>query len=97
MAAGLSLTEEFLVLFNSLKAAAGNNPARVQTFYKQNKGIREAVDALHGFLARTDMERRVFHGRKVIVPRISGFEAVWREYVEKWRFRVGYRTDAGEE
>src|SRR5260370_40840970 len=88
MAARLSPTEEFIVLFNNLKQAAGNSPARIAAFYKESKAIRDALRALHGFLARTDLERRVFHGRKVVVPRAAGFEAAWKEYAEKWRFRV---------
>lgn len=94
MAAGLSLTEEFLVLFNTVKEAAGNNPQRVRTFYKESKAIRDALDALHGFLAKADFERRVFHGRKVVVPRAAGFEAAWSEYADKWRFRVSKPTFA---
>jgi hypothetical protein len=40
------------------------------------------------FLARTDLERRVFHGRKVVMPRAAGFENAWKEYYAKWRFKV---------
>jgi hypothetical protein len=97
MATGLSLTEEFLVLFNGLKEVAGNSPQRVLTFYKTSKAIRDAVDALQGFLAKTGLEWRLFYGRKVVVPRTAGFEAAWKEYVEKWRFRVGLRDDTGRE
>lgn len=88
MAAGLSPTEEFLVLFNTLKQAAGNNPERVPWLYKGSKATREAVVALQRFLERTDFERRIFHGRKIVVPRAPGFGAAWSEYAEKWRFRI---------
>jgi hypothetical protein len=69
VAAGLSPTEEFITLFNSLKAAAGNSPERVLLFYEYSKTIRDALRTLHDFLARSDLERRVFHGRKVIIFR----------------------------
>jgi len=88
VAAGLSLTEEFIALFNNLKEAAGYTPERVRIFYKDSKAIRDAVHALHDFLARTDFERRAFHGRKIIIARAAGFEAAWKEYDSKWRFRV---------
>jgi hypothetical protein len=86
--AGLSPTEEFIALFNNLKAAAGNTPERVPRFYKDSEAIRDALHALHDFLARTDLERRVFHGRKVVIPRAAGFENAWNEYYAKWHFKV---------
>jgi len=88
MAAGLTLSEQFIALFNSLKEAAGNSPERVPVFYKDSKAIREALGALHNFLERTDLERRAFHSQKVVIPRAAGFEAAWKEYDAKWRFRV---------
>jgi hypothetical protein len=88
VATGLSLSEEFIALFNNLKEAAGNSPERVAVFYKDSKAIRDALHALWEFLARTDLERRVFHGQKQFILRAAGFEAAWQEYDEKWRFRV---------
>jgi hypothetical protein len=93
MASGLSLTEQFLVLFNALKVAAGNNPERVRVFYTQSEAIRDALRALNAFLEGTDLERRVFHGRKTVVPRATGFEVAWNEYDSKWRFRVNEPAD----
>jgi hypothetical protein len=90
VAAGLGLSEQFITLFNNLKQAAGSSPERVPIFYKDSKPIRDALHALHEFLARTDLERRVFHGRKIFVPRAAGFEAAWKEYDSKWRFRLIY-------
>jgi hypothetical protein len=92
LSAKLSQSEEFIALFNNLKAGAGNNPERVLVFYKDSKAIRDALDALHAFLARTDLERRVFHGRKLFVPRAAGFETAWKDYDTKWRFRVWSET-----
>ena len=89
MPRGLSLTEQFLVRFNTLRAAANNDPERVLRFgYKNSKAIRDALDGLHNFLARADFERRVFHGVKVVGQPAPGFEAAWKEYTEKWHLRV---------
>jgi len=74
VAAGLSLTEEFVALFNNLREAAGNTPERVRIFYKDSKAIRDALHSLHEFLARTDLERRVFHGPKIVISRAAEFE-----------------------
>jgi hypothetical protein len=89
VAAGLNLLEEFVTLFNNLKEAAGNTPERVPIFYKDSKAIRDALESLHAFLARTDLKRRVFHGRKLFrTQRAAGFESAWKEYDAKWRFQV---------
>jgi hypothetical protein len=88
MAAALSQSEQFIALFNVLKDAAGNSPERVPVFYKDSKAIRDALCALHAFLETTDLERRVFHGRKLFNLRAAGFETAWKEYNAKWRFRV---------
>lgn len=89
MAAGLSLSEEFIALFNNLKEASGNSPERLAVFYKDSKAVHDALHALHAFLARTDLERRVFHGqKKIVILRAAGFEDAWSEYDSKWRFRT---------
>jgi hypothetical protein len=88
MAPGLTLSEEFILLFNNLKEAAGNSPERVSVFYKDSRAIRDALHALLDFLVRTDLERRVFHGRKLLTVRAAGFETAWKEYDQEWRFRV---------
>jgi hypothetical protein len=87
VAAGLSLTEQFIALFNNLKEAAGT-PERMRIFYKDSKAIRSAFHALDEFLARTDFERRVIYGGKIFIPRAAGFETAWKEHAAKWRFRV---------
>ena len=68
VAAGLVPLEQFILLFNNLKEAAGNSPERVRLFYKDSKAIRDAL--------------------QVFIPRAAGFEAAWKEYEAKWRFRV---------
>lgn len=88
MAAGLSELKTFLFFFNNLKTAARNNPENVLWLYKQSRPARDALDALHGFLARTDFERRFLHGGKVVRSTAPEFEAAWNEYAEKWRFHV---------
>jgi hypothetical protein len=88
VAARLRPTEEFIALFNNLKTATGGSPERVLRFYKDSTSIRDALHALHDFLARSDLERRVLHGRKVLIPRAAGFEDAWNEYYAKWRFKV---------
>jgi hypothetical protein len=88
VAARLVPSEQFIVLFNNLKNAAGNSRERVRVFYKDSKAIRDALHGLHEFFARTDLERRVVQGRKGFIPRAAGFETAWKEYEAKWRFRV---------
>jgi len=61
----------------------------VPVFYNESKAIRNALHTLLSFLARTDLER-VFHGRKIFVPRAAGFETAWEEYDGKWSFRVNW-------
>jgi hypothetical protein len=80
VAAGLSPTEEFVLLFNQLKNAARNKPENAQTLYRNSEAFRVSFHALHDFLARSDLERRAFHRTKVVVPRAEGFEAAWKEY-----------------
>jgi hypothetical protein len=92
MAVGLNLLEEFIIRFNNLKAAAKNSPERLRTFYRQSEAIRRACDELQGFLARTDLERRVFHGKRIQCAEIRGFEEAWREYDTRWRFRAVFRN-----
>jgi hypothetical protein len=88
MPAGFSPTEEFLLLFNQMKQAARNKPENIETLYKNSEVFRASFEALHEFLNRSDLERRVFHSSKIVVPRAVGFEAAWKEYEEKWRFRI---------
>ncbi len=88
MVAGLRLTEQFILLFNNLKNAAGGNPDRVRTFYKDSELIRRSLYALDNFLDKTDLERHVFRGpRKLILQVPVEFEAAWKEYDSKWRFQ----------
>jgi hypothetical protein len=88
MVAGLRLTEQFILLFNNLKNAAGGNPQRVRTFYKDSELIRRSLHALDTFLDKTDLERRVFHGpQKLILQVPAEFEAAWNEYDSEWRFQ----------
>jgi hypothetical protein len=87
MAAQLSPLEEFIALFNKLKDAAKGDPARVRIFYSESETVRKAFSDLEGFLARSDLERRIFHGSKQF-KEIPGFEPAWREYDARWRFRV---------
>lgn len=77
-----------LELSNNLREAAGNSPERVSVFYRDSKAIRDALHALHDFLVRTDLERRAFHDRKLVILRAAGFETAWKEYDARWRFRV---------
>ena len=94
MAAGLRPTEEFLILFNKLKAAAGDTPERVASFYTESRAVRDALDVLQEFLARSDLERRVFHGKKLL--RVTPeFLAAWDEFATKWRFCVTRPEDVG--
>lgn len=88
MPTGPRLSEQFMVLFNNLKEAAGNTPERVRVYYKDSTAIRSAYHRLNEFLARSDIERRIFHSSKLIVLRAPGFEAAWKEYNDHWRFRV---------
>ena len=46
MAAGRSLTEQFIFLFNNLKNAVGGSPEQVKTFYKDSEAIRRAFHSL---------------------------------------------------
>jgi hypothetical protein len=98
MAAGLSPYGEFIVLFNNLKKETKDTPKRVQTFYPENPAIRDALDALEDFLSRTDLERRVFHGPRKLFRQVPAeFEAAWKEYAAKWRFRrAAYASVSGD-
>lgn len=89
MAAGVNLYEEFIVRFNRLKDAAGGQPQRVLTFYKDSREIRDALRDLYMFLARTDLERRISES-KLVIPRAPGFLTAWKEYEAKWRFEVSF-------
>ena len=89
MAAGLSLSEQFLVLFNNVKSAAGGDPKRVPLLYKSDRRFRDAFDSLSDFIPRSDLERRVFHGpTKIVRVRAPSFDAAWKEYEQSWRFEV---------
>jgi hypothetical protein len=92
--ARLSTGEQFLVLFENLKVAAGT-PQRMLSFYAERKTIRDACVALLKFLSETGLEDALLYGRrgKVVVSRRAAFESGWREYVENWRFRL--RHDEG--
>jgi hypothetical protein len=94
MAGGLSASEEFMVLFNRLKEATAGNPERVRVFYNQSEAIRDALKALNAFLIRTDLERRLSLGVKLLKLGAPGFHAAWREYKDKWQFRISTPNDA---
>jgi hypothetical protein len=77
-----------MVLFNKLKETTKDSPERARLFYPGNAAIRDALDALEDFLSRTDLERRVFHGPRKLFRQVPAeFEAAWKEYDVKWRFR----------
>jgi hypothetical protein len=85
MTTNLSLFEEFLVHFETLKSAAKGDPHRISNFREDSQAIRDAVGAMETFLLRTDFERRVFHGAKKHFAQVpSAFEAAWNEYCQSW-------------
>ena len=90
----LSMSEQFCVLFENLKAAAGT-PQRMLTFYGESKAVRDACRALLKFLSESGLEHALLYGRrgKVVPSRRVAFEAGWRDYVENWRFRLSHDDD----
>jgi hypothetical protein len=66
MLTNLSLFDEFLLHLQTLRNAAKGEPRRVVTFYDESQAVRDAVIAMRSFLARTDFERRVFHGARIM-------------------------------
>jgi hypothetical protein len=70
MTTHLSLFEEFMLQFTTLKNVAKGDPARVSNFLKESQAIMNAVDAMESFLLRTDFERRVFHGPVKHFPQV---------------------------
>jgi hypothetical protein len=85
----LSLFEEFMLRFATLKNVAKGHPSRVSNFYKESKTIRNAVEAMESFLVRNDFERSVFHGPKKHFPHVpANFEREWKEYRENWADKV---------
>jgi hypothetical protein len=81
----LSLFEEFLLYFETLKSVAKGEPCRVVTFSNESQAIKNAVNALQTFLVSTDFERRVFHGpRKLLAQVPEHFEIAWGEYRSSW-------------
>ena len=110
MTTHLSLFEEFMLRFSTLKNAAKGDPSRVSVFHKESQAISEAVNAMESFLLRTDFERRVFHGSVKHFPQVPPtFELVWNEYSQNWadlvsktwlslnEFELSEKTLTGEE
>jgi hypothetical protein len=93
VAAGLSLSEQFIALFNNLKQAAGGNPERARIFYNQSEAIRDALKALNTFLVRTDLEGRLSRGPKLLKLTAPSFAAAWEEYTANWQFRISEPSD----
>ena len=74
--------EEFLTLFDGLKAVAGE-PKRLAAFYTESSAIREAVKKLQGFV--DDFERAAFFMSARRFGRVpAGFEQAWSEYQTRW-------------
>ena len=90
MAARLSLFEEFSLRFEKLKAATGNSPRRLLTFYDESREISESADQLQNFLLTTDFERRILFGRKLFLRAPPGFEITWKDYQERWARTLGH-------
>jgi hypothetical protein len=81
----LSLFEEFMLHFATLKNVAKGDPSRVSIFYKESKTIRNAVEAMESFLLSNDFERSVFHGPLKLFPHVpANFEREWKEYRQNW-------------
>ena len=81
----LSLFEEFMLRFATLKNVAKGDPSRVSIFYQESKTIRDAVEAMESFLVRNDFERSVFHGPLKHFPHVpANFEREWKEYRQNW-------------
>jgi hypothetical protein len=81
----LSPFEEFILLFNNMKAAVKDSPRRLHSFYDESKEIKDATRAFQFFLLETDFERRVFHGpRKLFVQAPLEFGKVWDDYTTRW-------------
>jgi hypothetical protein len=78
--------EEFLALFEAARVAARHEPKRLRTFYNQSSALRESIEALDGFMIRTDFERRVFHGRQKAFSQVPhAFPKAWAAYVRDWQ------------
>ena len=86
----ISVFEQFLRLFGSLKRTTGGTPSRINAFYLQNQKIKAAADELYFFLLETDFEDQIFRGTaKQFSPVPQGFEARWDEYKSKWESEIG--------
>lgn len=84
-----NILEQFLMLFNAVKRAAGNEPSRLATFYQQHQTINTAVNEFYTFMSRGDFERRVFHAPKKYHPQTpAGFERAFKDYKDNWELPI---------
>ncbi len=84
----LSQFEQFLALFENLKAVAGE-PKRLATFYSESSAIRDAAKKVEE--SALDLEYSVFwFGPKRSGPVSAGFERAWEDYQDRWASAIAY-------
>lgn len=80
-----SAFEQFLLLFENLKSACGDDPSALEGGHKQPK-IRDAARALDDWLRRSDFEARVYHGRRRTFRQVpQNFQRAWTEFRSAWQ------------
>ena len=95
MTTHLSLFDEFMLHFTTLKNAAKGDPSRISSFHKDSQAIKDAVDAMERFLLRSDFERRVFHGPVKYFSQVpEKLEPAWDEYSQNWADIVSSTYDS---
>jgi hypothetical protein len=81
--------EQFLSLFQKLKAAAGT-PQRLASFYQESSALRDTTAEFEDYVGRSgQFERRVFlSGPKRFSQVPAGFEKAWEEYKGQWAYAI---------
>jgi len=88
MSSILNQFEQFLVLFENLKTAAGE-PERLATFYSESSAIRDAAESLTECALELEYVDLWF-GPKRFERVSTGFEEAWDDYRERWAPAIAY-------
>jgi len=81
----LRLSEEFLVLFNSLREATKYDPNKLKRFYDQSETIRNAANQIFWFVFNTKLDRLAEHGQRFHKGLPKRFSADYEDYRKHWK------------